>query len=242
MRAADMKFADGTAITKASQREVYESLLPLKTAQVLELGCGKAEITRAIAQAFPGAHITGLEVDRIQHEKNLKLTPLPNVRFGEGGAQAIDLPDASIDVVLMFKSLHHVPTDLLDHTLSEIRRVLKPGGLAYFEEPVYEGEYNEIMRVFHDEGVVRKAAFATLQRAVESGAMELVAEKFYMVPKGYRDFAQFEEQVRGTTHTEHHLRNEQLAAVREKFKRLMTPEGVTFQLPMRVDLLRRPSA
>ena len=48
-----------------------------------------------------------------------------------GGAQAIDLPADSIDLVIMLKSLHHVPTELMDRALAEIHRVLKPGGLAY---------------------------------------------------------------------------------------------------------------
>ena len=37
-----------------SRREVYENLLPLTDARVLELGCGAAEITREIATRAPG--------------------------------------------------------------------------------------------------------------------------------------------------------------------------------------------
>lgn len=240
MPAVQMKIADSSVQLQCSQREVYESLLPLKAARILELGCGNAEITRAIARAFPGADITALEVDRIQHEKNLKLDGLPNLRFELGGAEAIAKPDASFDVVLMFLSLHHVPTGNMDRVLMEIRRVLKPGGLAYFVEPVFAGEYNSIISVFHNEQQVREAAFAALKRAVDAGMMELVEEKFFLTPKHFRDFAQLEAKIRNETHTVHRLSAQQLAAVKERFMRLMTPDGVLFQTPMRADVLRRP--
>jgi 2-methylisocitrate lyase-like PEP mutase family enzyme len=73
----------------------------------------------------------------------------------------------------MFKSLHHVPVPLMDQALAEIRRVLKPGGLAYISEPVFAGEFNEVLRLFHDESIVRREAFSAIERAVayvEAGA------------------------------------------------------------------------
>src|SRR6185437_6651762 len=138
---------------------VYESLLPLAHARVLELGCGRAEATRAIAQRHPDAHITAMEVDTMQHEINIAQRDLPNVDYVEGAAQAIPAPDASFDIVMMLKSLHHVPGDLLDAALAEIHRVLVPGGLVYVSEPVFAGAYNDIVKIFHDEGRVRIAAF-----------------------------------------------------------------------------------
>jgi ubiquinone/menaquinone biosynthesis C-methylase UbiE len=50
-------------------------------------------------------------VDTEQLAKNQKITDLPNVRFAFGGAQDIPAANESIDVVLMFKSLHHVPAE-----------------------------------------------------------------------------------------------------------------------------------
>ena len=179
-----------------------KSLLPLGGAHVLELGCGKAEQTRAIAQEGQVASIVALEVDEIQHARNLQIRDLPNVSFSVGGAEEIPVADASYDIVLMFKSLHHVPVDKMDQALAEIRRVLKPGGLAYLSEPVYAGEFNDILRLFHDEKTVREAAFAAIQRAVHGGTLELVSQTFFSAPGHFDDFEQFEEQVLkvNTTH------------------------------------------
>ncbi len=139
--------------------DVYKRLLPLDNKHILELGCGTAQKTRDIATTGVNRRITALEVDRIAHQKNLQIRDLPNVNFVLAGAQDIPLEDESVDIVLMFKSLHHVPVDLMEVSLSEIWRVLKPGGLAYISEPVYSGNFNEILSLFNDEKEVREAAF-----------------------------------------------------------------------------------
>ena len=236
-----MRLRDPDSRTVCSERDVYSELLPLADARIAELGCGRAELTRAIAEQFPGAQIIALEVDTIQHARNLAISDLPNVRFVTGGAEALPLDDNSVDLVLMFKSLHHVPTHLLDTALAEVRRVLVPGGLAYISEPVFAGEYNEIMRIFHDEERVRAAAFSAISRAVESGALEFVTERFFSTPLRFDSFAHFEERVLGVTHTQHRLTGSQLSAVHERFMRHVTPQGAKFLQPMRVDLLRKPA-
>ncbi len=235
-----MMIADPSARLVCDEREVYEALLPLGGARVLELGCGRAEKTRAVATRSGAASILALEVDRIQHEKNLAIADLPNVTFDVGGAESIPAPDASFDIVVMFKSLHHVPRDLMDRAMGEIRRVLRPAGLAYVSEPVYAGAFNDILRLFHDERIVREAAFEAVKRAVESGLFELVEEKFFSTPVRFASFEELEQNVIGVTHTAHRLSPELHRAVREAFMSHMTPDGARFETPLRVDLLRKP--
>lgn len=235
-----MMIADPNARLVCDEREVYEALLPLEGSRVLELGCGRADKTRAIATRSGVASILALEVDRIQHQKNLAIADLPNVTFDLGGAEAIPAPDASFDIVVMFKSLHHVPRDLMDRAMGEIRRVLRPAGLAYISEPVYAGAFNDILRLFHDERIVREAAFEAVKRAVESGLFELVEEKFFSTPVRFGSFEELEENVIGVTHTTHRLSPELHRAVRDAFMTHMTPDGARFETPLRVDLLRKP--
>jgi ubiquinone/menaquinone biosynthesis C-methylase UbiE len=236
-----MRISDPSAERVCDEYVIVKGLLSLSGAHVLELGCGKAEKTRAIAQGGQVASITALEVDEIQQGKNLQIGDRIDVVFRLGAAEAIPAVDASFDIVLMFKSLHHVPIDKMDQALSEIRRVLKPGGLAYLSEPVYSGEFNDILRLFHDEKTVREAAFAAIQRAVHGGTLELVGQTFFNTPGHFDDFEQFEEQVLKVTHTHHQLSLETYEAVRVAFMRHMTPQGVDFRNPMRVDLLSRAS-
>ena len=237
-----MKIHDPQAYRTATELEIMETLLPLKGRQVLELGCGKAWMTRRISELFHPTVIIATEVDRIQHESNLQIDDLPNVQFVYGGAQAIDLPDASMDVVLMLKSLHHVPADLMQSGLREIYRVLRPGGLAYISEPVYQGEFNDIMKLFHDERQVRQAAFDVLQWTVESGLYELAEEIFFNSPGHFRDFSEFDERMLNVTHTEHLIDEALYRQIRTAFERHMTDDGADFLKPSRVDLLRKPVA
>ena len=222
-----------------SEADVITRLLSLKNASVLELGCGKAEKTRLIAGQV--ASVLALEVDEIQLARNCAITDLPNVKFQYGGAEKIPAPDASFDVVLMFKSLHHVPTELMDDAFAEIHRVLKPGGVAYISEPVYAGEFNEILRLFHDEKIVRDAAFAAIKRAVSSGQLALVEQVFFLQAMHFDNFAKYEEQVLKVTHTEHRLSAELLSTVQSSFERHMTPNGANFTMHIRIDLLKKNS-
>lgn len=221
------------------EADVYSRMLPLAGASILELGCGRAEHTRAMATAHADTTFTALEVDTVQQERNVAGVRMSNVSFAIGGAEAIPAEASSFDVVMMFKSLHHVPKDNLDRALSEIHRVLVPGGLAYISEPVFAGEYNEIMRIFHDEERVRHAAFDALQRAIDGGLFALVDEHFFRSPLNFASFEDFEHRVIGVTHTQHHLSSEQYAAVRALFATHVRPDGACFEQPMRIDLLRK---
>jgi len=237
-----MKICEPLADLFCDEREILEALLPFEGADVLELGCGKAEKTRMIVNAGKVATITAMEVDRIQHAENLRIADLPKVTFALGGGEAIPAPDGKFDIVLMFKSLHHVPLDKMGQAMAEIHRVLKPGGLAYFSEPVFAGDYNEIMRLFHDEEAVREAAFACLRKAVLDGLFEFVDERFFATESRFESFAQFESRVLQVTHSDHRLSGELHDTVRSRFMAHLGPQGARFRQPMRVDLLRRPAA
>lgn len=218
---------------------VYEELLDFNDARVIDLGCGAGGVSRAIATAHKSASILALEVDTVQHEKNLEGAQLSNLEFALGDARRIPAEDESVDIVLMMKSLHHVPAADLGPALREVRRVLHPGGFAYIAEPPFAGAFNAIMRLFHDEREARAAAFAAIKDAVSSGGMALEAEKFFLAPLHFADFADFEARYINTTHTIHRLSSALREQVEKQLKQHMTAKGADFQIPMRVDLLRK---
>jgi len=222
------------------ETEIYHELLVLDGKHILELGCGSAMITLDIATAGPGRTVTALEVDEAAHDKNLQITDLPNVVFGLAGAQEIPLEDESVDVVFMFKSLHHVPQELMEPSMREIHRVLKPGGRVYISEPIFAGDFNEILRMFHDEQAVREAAFATVKKAVDDSLFNLVGQTFFNSPSMFEDFADFEERILRVTHTNHELDDTLYQEVKQKFEQHMGEDGAHFTMPIRVDLLEKP--
>ncbi len=236
-----MKIADPSQTQVCNEVQLMLETLPLDGAVVVELGCGKAEKTRTLAERGRVRELVALEVDAIQHARNLQITDLPQVRFVQGGAEAIPAADGSADIVVMLKSLHHVPVALMDQALAEIARVLRPGGVAWISEPVFDGDFNELMRLFHDEQQVREAAFAAVRRAVDRGLLALQAQRFFRTRSHFEDFAAFDRRMIQVTHTQHRLSDALYEAVRQRFEAHLTPEGATFFPPQRVDVLRKPA-
>jgi ubiquinone/menaquinone biosynthesis C-methylase UbiE len=178
-------------------------------------------------------------VDERQHAKNLA-QPQAGLTFIAAGAQAIPLPDASHDLAMMLKSLHHVPMDLLDQALGEAHRVLKPGGHLYVSEPVYDGPLNDIVKLFNDEGVVRAEAQAALDRALATGGWRQVADHRFDMPVRFDSFEQFETRMMRPTFADHGITDAKLAEVGAAYKAQADADGrVIGQRPMHVRLLQR---
>ena len=234
-----MRLNDPDAYIVAHEADLIADRLDLAGRQVLELGCGNAYMTRVLAERFHPAGILATEVDRVQLERNLAGDFPPQVRFAYGGAEAVEAPDGHFDAVFLFKSFHHVPEALMARSLDEIHRVLRPGGWAWFSEPVYWGAFNDVLRLFHDERVVREAAFRHIQAAVASGRFALEEEIFFQYEGIYPDWADFERRFLKVTHTRHDLDEALYERVKAAFEVHLGPEGARFMKPHRVDLLRK---
>jgi SAM-dependent methyltransferase len=218
--------------------DVLAGMLPLAGQHIVELGCGAAQLSRALLGRHADSRVTGLEVDERQHAKNLA-APHAGLEFVAAGAQAIPFADASFDLALMLKSLHHVPLPLMAQALGEVARVLRPGGHLYVSEPVYSGAFNDVIRVFNDEGVVRAAAQAALDQALRTGAWTQVAECHFEMPVRFQDFADFEQRMMRPTFADHRIDDAKIAAARVAFEPHVGPDGARFNRPMHVRLLRR---
>lgn len=97
---------------------------------VLDLGCGTATLTILIKRRHPEARVVGLDGDNrvlaIAHrkveEEGLDIT----LDFGLAGE--LPYPDESFDRVLSSLLFHHLVRDQKRTTLTEVMRVLRPGG------------------------------------------------------------------------------------------------------------------
>jgi ubiquinone/menaquinone biosynthesis C-methylase UbiE len=108
--------------------------------RVLEIGCGRGVGIEILFERFGAGHVTAIDMDprMVEHARGRL------ARFGEerlhlavGVAEAIHFPDASFDAIFDFGIIHHVPT--WQTAISEVARVLKPGGLFFFEEVSRKG-------------------------------------------------------------------------------------------------------
>ena len=73
------------------------------------------------------------------------------IRFLVGGAYCLPFPPSSFDMVVSVGVLHHLLD--LPRALGEVRRVLKPGGEAWFYEVVMDTEPAEVAGTLRELGV-----------------------------------------------------------------------------------------
>jgi len=218
--------------------EIYlVETLNLNGKTILELGCGAASMTKQIAINGFDRKIIACEVDEIQHEKNLNLD-IKNIEFRLSGAQDIKLADNTVDFIFMFKSFHHIPKELMTTALKEIKRVLKPNGLAYISEPLFYGEQNELVAIFHDEKEVRIQAFNHIKQAVENNEFKLFKEVFFQTEVTYKNFEDFKKKQMNLTYNSDKSSNEIINKVKEKFNSYGGGE-TSFLKPFRVDILQK---
>ena len=222
----------------ANELDLLSELVPLAGARLVELGCGAARLARDLLERHADAEVVGLEVDERQLGKNLA-APQERLQFVGAGAEAIPFPDARFDGALMLKSLHHVPMERMADALAEIRRVLRPDGWLYVSEPVYGGPFNEVVKIFNDEGVVRAAAQRALDAAIAAGGWRQEAERRFETPVRFADFEDFERRMMHPTFAERHVDAAMLEATRAAFAPHAGPQGAHFSRPMHVRLLRR---
>ncbi|PLY05815.1 MAG: SAM-dependent methyltransferase [Arcobacter sp.] len=224
-------------ITQTIEEIYLIETLNLNNKTILELGCGEAAMTKKISQNGFDRKIIACEVDEIQHKKNLELD-IENIEFKLCGAQKIDLEDNSIDFIFMFKSFHHIPKELMNQAINEIKRVLKPNGLAYISEPLFDGQQNELIAIFHDEEQVRIDAFEAIKTAVENEQLKLFKEIFFQTEVVYEDFEDFEKKQMNLTYNEDNNSKEMIEKVKEKFNSYGGGK-TTFLKPFRVDILQK---
>lgn len=209
--------------------------------RLLEAGCGNARLARQLLERYPQAELTGLEVDERQLAKNMAEPAHPRLYFIRAGAEAMPLPDESMDGALMLKSLHHVPLDAMDRALDELARVLKPGGWLYVSEPIYAGALNEIVRLYNDEGAVRAAAQQALDAALArtDSPWQAGPERRFAGEARFKDFAEFEQRMMRPTFADHHIDEVKLARVGAAYAPHQSPEGARFVRPMHARVVIR---
>lgn len=125
-------------IRALSQRQIETPVLigrgnVLAGKHVLEVGCGRG-VGMEILLSLGAAHVTGFDLDSRMVTRAQERTAIygDRVRAVKGDAESIDALDSSFDVVVEYGILHHIPD--WHRAQREIARVLKPGGIFYFED------------------------------------------------------------------------------------------------------------
>lgn len=112
----------------ARDRLLYFYEIPLSFAGkvVVEVGCGPGNFLRVIT----AKERIGIEPLFNKFEEIFDMD-IPGIQFIKGKGESISLPDNKADVVFCSNVLNH--TRYPEMVLKEIRRIMKPGGILYFD-------------------------------------------------------------------------------------------------------------
>jgi ubiquinone/menaquinone biosynthesis C-methylase UbiE len=158
--------------------------------RVLEVGCGQGEGVHEIVRRFHPAAIDAFDLDDEQVSRaRSRLRDLSGngvaLRLWTGDAERIEADDARYDAVFELTILHHVPD--WRRGLSEIHRVLKPGGLFLFEELSAEffrdvPVMSDLLRRFTVHPWDTMFDFPTFRRALAETGLRVTALRSRLLP------------------------------------------------------------
>jgi SAM-dependent methyltransferase len=155
-------------------RPAFAKLGAVSGRRVLDYGCGHG--MAAVVLARRGAIVTGfdLSADYVAEARLRAQANDVSAEFLQADAHALPFADASFDAIWGNAVLHHLN---LSVAAGEIRRVLKPGGVAVFCEPWAENALLRLARrrlPYHgkghtpDEQPLRRRDLAALRTAFSS--------------------------------------------------------------------------
>lgn len=103
-----------------------------KTVSILDVGTRFGSFLHRLA-LFGYSNVYGIDIDAYSIGIGREVYPSLASRIQVYDGKSIPYPNASFDVITMFDVIEHIPA--LDTFLSDIGRVLRPGGTLVFQTP-----------------------------------------------------------------------------------------------------------
>lgn len=109
----------------------FDQFVDWKSAEVLDLGCAGGFMAEAMSRK--GAQVTGIDpaAQAISAAQAHAVSSDLDIRYDVGVGEALPYVDSAFDIVVCVDVLEHVQD--LSQVLSEVARVLKPGGIFLFD-------------------------------------------------------------------------------------------------------------
>lgn len=160
----------------AARRELLDQASIQPGHRVLDIGCGTGTMAVLIKRLHPEVEVVGIDPDpkALARGRRKAERASTSIQFDQGFADDMPYPDASIDRVFSSLMFHHLPREVKEGTLREVRRVLKPGGLfglLDFAGPD-AGTKGLMMRLLHSKDLLRDNAERVVLELMREAGLE----------------------------------------------------------------------
>jgi ubiquinone/menaquinone biosynthesis C-methylase UbiE len=112
---------------------------------IVEIGCGRGGGIAYISKMFTPASAIGVDLNSKAVKFGNTHYELKNLKFEQGNAQSLHFDDESKDIVFNVESSHRYAK--MDDFLSEVYRILKPGGYFLFTDFRYKDEMTDLVHL-----------------------------------------------------------------------------------------------
>jgi len=127
-----LKFEPDPAFARRA-RIIFENLDQKGNEKVLEVGCGRGFYLNALSRCFPKLKITGIDLSPERLDKARDFIGQSRVELLQADVTSLPFKNNSFDRIIAAEILEHVKDD--QRAISEIYRVLRPGGLVMITVP-----------------------------------------------------------------------------------------------------------
>jgi ubiquinone/menaquinone biosynthesis C-methylase UbiE len=129
------------AITQARDIKAYPAKDRLK---ILDVGCGTGVFTAELKRHFPMSDVTGLDLSPWYLKEAEKKFPDSGIEWKFGKAEELPFETGSQDIVTCVFLFHELPEAVRAKAMSELLRVLKPGGTLVQLDSLQKGDNAEL--------------------------------------------------------------------------------------------------
>ena len=121
-------FGQRAAVARLAPRQDYTD--------ICDLGCGTGQFTMKLAQTYPDARVTGVDLSLSELRYAQRRAAEAGLEWDLVRAPAEDtgLPDEGFDLVASFILLHEMPPHAIRKVFAEALRLLRPGGDLVFSD------------------------------------------------------------------------------------------------------------
>ncbi|AJY52179.1 MULTISPECIES: malonyl-ACP O-methyltransferase BioC [unclassified Halomonas] len=217
-------------VLATAQRQIGEMLwdsLPPSAFNVLDMGCGTGYWTQQLAERYPQARVTGLDIAPGMLEQ-ARQRYSESIHWQPGDAVALPFGKHTFDLV--FSNLAVQWCRNIGAVMEELYRVLTPGGEAHITT-LLPGTLEEIAFAWQrPEALLQMPDRASVERAIGESGLTITRQAASVERFSYPDLKAVMASIKGVgaqiARPQASLSRNDVAAAQARFEQLRQPEGL----------------